>query len=94
MNREPRPGFFTILMKGAPRSPPVRRGDALFPKRCRALSGRKPSMSVVSMSWWLSAAVQAELDAQFCDRDNRMTLDAWPGCRNPEKLSARTAASA
>jgi hypothetical protein len=27
------------------------------------------------MSWWLSAAVQAELDAQFCDSANRRTID-------------------
>jgi hypothetical protein len=31
-------------------------------------------MSEVSMSWWLSQSVQAELDSQICDRRNRQTL--------------------
>ena len=31
-------------------------------------------MSEVSMSWWLSQSVQAELDAQVCDERNRHTL--------------------
>ncbi len=32
------------------------------------------TMNEVSMSWWLSQSVQAEIDAQLCDRRNRMTL--------------------
>ena len=35
---------------------------------------RKHKMSEVSMSWWLSQSVQAELDLQICDRRNRKTL--------------------
>ena len=31
-------------------------------------------MSEVSMSWWLSQSVQAELDSQVCDQRNRHTL--------------------
>ena len=31
-------------------------------------------MSDVSMSWWLSQSVQAELDSQVCDLRNRQTL--------------------
>jgi hypothetical protein len=31
-------------------------------------------MSEVSMSWWLSQSVQAELDSQTCDLRNRETL--------------------
>jgi hypothetical protein len=31
-------------------------------------------MSEVSMSWWLSQSVQAELDSQICDQRNRRTL--------------------
>jgi hypothetical protein len=31
-------------------------------------------MSEVSMSWWLSQSVQAELDTQLCDVRNRHTL--------------------
>jgi hypothetical protein len=31
-------------------------------------------MSKVSMSWWLSQSVQADLDAQLCDKDNRQSL--------------------
>ena len=32
------------------------------------------AMNEVSMSWWLSQSVQAEVDAQRCDRRNRATL--------------------
>ncbi len=32
------------------------------------------AMNDVSMSWWLSQSVQAEVDAQRCDRRNRATL--------------------
>ncbi len=32
-------------------------------------------MGVVSMSWWLSQSVQAELDFQTCDVRNRKSLD-------------------
>ena len=32
------------------------------------------SMTKVSMSWWLAAAVQADLDAQLCDSRNRATI--------------------
>ena len=31
-------------------------------------------MSDVSMSWWLSQSVQAELDSQVCDQRNRRML--------------------
>ena len=31
-------------------------------------------MSEVSMSWWLSQSVQAELDSQICDQRNQRTL--------------------
>jgi hypothetical protein len=45
---------------------------------CAALASawaRQPGqMSEVSMSWWLSQSVQAELDSQSCDVRNRQTL--------------------
>ncbi|WP_281806148.1 hypothetical protein [Methylocystis echinoides] len=45
--------------------------------RCRALANvrQQPVMGVVSMSWWLSQSVQAELDSQLCDTRNRQSLD-------------------
>jgi hypothetical protein len=42
----------------------------LYEDWCRAPG----KMSEVSMSWWLSQSVQAELDSQICDRRNRKTL--------------------
>ncbi len=44
---------------------------------CRDLAEAKqrPVMGVVSMSWWLSQSVQAELDSQLCDVRNRKSLD-------------------
>lgn len=44
--------------------------------RCTALDGRSFRMARVSMSWWLSGAVQADLDAQLCSEQNRNTLNA------------------
>lgn len=48
-----------------------------FPEECAALATAKPRpiMSEVSMSWWLSQSVQAELDSQICDQRNRQSLD-------------------
>jgi hypothetical protein len=43
-------------------------------QRCQAMSGQKLAMTSISMSWWLSAAVQADLDAQLCDERNRESL--------------------
>ena len=73
MNGQESPGFFKILMNEKPNI--GRDGDALFAAQCAGLAGKHPAMSQVSMSWWLSAGVQAELDAQFCDAGNRATID-------------------
>jgi len=68
-------GFFKILMNETPAIGPAAPGDALFAAQCANLARKKPAMSKVSMSWWLSASVQAELDAQFCDAANRRSLN-------------------
>lgn len=34
----------------------------------------KLDTSQLSLSWWLAAAVQAEIDVQRCDKNNRQTL--------------------
>jgi hypothetical protein len=45
-------------------------------EECAALAKEKtPIMSEVSMSWWLSQTVQAELNSQICDRRNQESLD-------------------
>jgi hypothetical protein len=36
----------------------------------------KINVSRLSLSWWLSSSVQAEIDAQACERANRATLSA------------------
>ncbi len=41
---------------------------------CAPFTGKIIGMSEVSMSWWLSGAVQADLDAQMCDPRNRNTI--------------------
>jgi len=45
-------------------------------KECQALAAARPQpiMSEVSMSWWLSQSVQAELDAQICEERNLKSL--------------------
>jgi len=63
--------YFTFKMFKNPRFDD--RPDA--PPECKALAAKpRPIMSEVSMSWWLSQSVQAELDAQLCDRRNRDSL--------------------
>ncbi|WP_166143835.1 hypothetical protein [Methylosinus sp. RM1] len=48
--------------------------DPLLDKTCARFKGQTLSMSKVSMSWWLSQSVQADLDAQLCDKTNRQSL--------------------
>jgi len=67
-------GFFKILMKERPEIGPAA-NDSRFDRQCASLRTKKPAMSQVSMSWWLSASVQAELDAQFCDSANRGAIE-------------------
>ncbi len=45
-------------------------------QRCDDLKGRSLRMTRVSMSWWLSPAVQADLDAQLCDLRDRREMAA------------------
>jgi hypothetical protein len=52
--------------------------EAPLPASCAALAKNwrrgVDKMSDVSMSWWLSQSVQAELDAQVCDKRNLTTF--------------------
>lgn len=50
-------------------------GDPLLRATCSRLEGAKLAMAKVSMSWWLSQSVQADLDAQLCDKNNRTSLE-------------------
>jgi hypothetical protein len=50
------------------------RPDKALDAECASLAGKRPQTSEVSMSWWLSQSVQAELDSQVCDWRNRRTL--------------------
>jgi hypothetical protein len=56
-----RPDFKTAAQSGAFASTPS----------CAALKDRTLETSKVSMSWWLSQSVQAEIDSQICDARNR-----------------------
>ena len=62
-------------MRERPDIAPGDGGDPSFDVECGALAGKPLAMTKVSMSWWLSEAVQADLDAQFCDKGNRSGLD-------------------
>jgi hypothetical protein len=70
--------FFRIAVKSEPLLPPKKPAgnpDASIDARCSVLSDKTFRMNEVSMSWWLASTVQADLDAQLCDYDNRKTLD-------------------
>jgi hypothetical protein len=79
LNGDDRLGFFAIGVRERPEIAPVVGGDPSFEAECgalgTALAGTTLAMTKVSMSWWLSEAVQADLDAQFCDKGNRSGLD-------------------
>jgi hypothetical protein len=49
-------------------------GSAGEKAMCAKLQDREISMTKVSMSWWLSYAVQADIDAQLCAKLNQETL--------------------
>ena len=73
-------GYFSIGVRQQAKIEPPKDGDPDFAKECgdlvALLKGRPLAMTKVSMSWWLSAAVQADLDAQICDSDNRIGINA------------------
>ena len=48
--------------------------DPLHDLNCRQFVDKQVGMTKVSMSWWLSAAVQSDLDAQMCDDRNRRSM--------------------
>ena len=54
------------------------RPDPSLDEYCKPLTGveekNRPRMTEVSMSWWLSQTVQAQLDSQVCDWRNRRSL--------------------
>ena len=65
-------GFFQIGVH-AKLSPDVS-VDPVREANCSQFVGRELAMTKVSMSWWLSAVVQSDLDAQMCDERNRRSL--------------------
>ena len=48
--------------------------DPVREANCTQFVGKELRMTKVSMSWWLSAAVQSDLDAQMCDDRNRSSM--------------------
>ena len=49
--------------------------DPLVEANCKQFVGKNLAMTKVSMSWWLAAAVQSDLDAQMCDDRNRSSMN-------------------
>ncbi len=70
------PRVFKLQVFDTARLEPDLMPDPADLQRCNALLGMDLRMTKVSMSWWLSPAVQADLDAQLCDARNRQTLAA------------------
>ena len=70
-------GFVHLLISVTPSFDPAPVPDGALPvadPECDALQGRRMTMAKVSMSWWLAAAVQADLDIQRCTWPNRVGL--------------------
>lgn len=79
MNSRPDPAtegmtasFFQI---GVRVEPTLAGDDPLLGPACSKLAGAKLAMAKVSMSWWLSQSVQADLGAQLCDKDNQKSVE-------------------
>ena len=68
-------GFYKIGVQALLDAGPAGPDDTRFAAECGSLVDKKVRMTKVSMSWWLSAAVQADLDAQLCDKTNRSGLN-------------------
>ena len=68
--------FFHVRVYSEARLTPDRTPNPADLQRCQDMSGKTLAMTAISMSWWLSAAVQADLDAQLCDERNRDFADA------------------
>ncbi|GJD48969.1 hypothetical protein OPKNFCMD_1695 [Methylobacterium crusticola] len=73
------PGAATAQMYeiGVFAEPSMRRPDDATPaetRRCAMVWGQSLQVPVVSMSWWLAPSVQAYLDAQLCEHENRRIL--------------------
>lgn len=66
--------FFQIGVRVAPTLVADGGDDPLLDATCAKFKDAKLAMAKVSMSWWLSQSVQADLDAQLCDKDNRKSL--------------------
>lgn len=66
--------FFQIGVRAKPNFAQGDVKDPVLDAACAGVAGQSLSMAEVSMSWWLSAAVQADLDVQLCDQGNRRSL--------------------
>jgi hypothetical protein len=75
--------YFTFKMYRLPRfdatpSDADVRPDAQLDNYCKRLTQlegeKRPVLTEVSMSWWLSQSVQAELDSQICDWRNQRSM--------------------
>lgn len=68
-------GLFWLKVDVAPSFGPLPGPAFGDDERCKQMTpNTRFAMSKVSMSWWLSAAVQADLDIQRCSIDNRSQL--------------------
>lgn len=66
--------FFQIGVRVEPTLVADGGSDPLLDASCAKFKDAKLAMAKVSMSWWLSQSVQADLDTQLCDKDNRKSL--------------------
>ncbi len=72
MNAADQNGFFQIGVHAQLSvTDPV---DPVREASCVRFQGQRLDMTKVSMSWWLSAAVQSDLDAQMCGDENRKSM--------------------
>ncbi|MGO9234716.1 MAG: hypothetical protein ACLP4V_11785 [Methylocella sp.] len=66
--------FFQIGVRVAPKLSLSDPSDPALDATYKQFAGKPLAMTKVSMSWWLSAAVQSYLDVRLCDNKNRSSL--------------------
>jgi hypothetical protein len=84
------PGFFKLGVVAQPNLSVDTAADPWDHERCKDFwTNAKVHVTALSMSWWLSASVQAEIDAQRCDKENRSILANLMLRLSPQENAAR-----
>ena len=70
-----RSAFFKLGVSAQPNLAQDPDADPCDKEQCKDIwTDAKVDVTKIALSWWLSGALQAELDAQRCTKENRRTM--------------------